>query len=924
MVTVRYFKSATDKEFESHFVDNLSAFLKSKNFNRDELLDLRFFKGDVLGEEIDTINGYFLDIPEGEIEVFHGSTMPQGPLVPFLPYIFAALAFVAAIALTPKISLPNEGNRKQGSSTNRLGASNNEPNINGRIDDIFGHVAKHTPPLWQVPYRIGKDNQETEVLLVAVGRGKYDINTDNIYDGYTPYVNIPKSQVSIYEPGTHPGNGSPSQTIGSVIDEPIGIYRESNDLNASELLPPNDLAIGQDAVWSVVGSAGNATFTLDNIAELDVDLQDYFTAGQDLQMIETYSSEVTGSTTLHRSYQPPGPVPIQHASKDFDEVTLTDLSGEHEITSVTSNTVSVTDGTWGTVSGVLVEDYNLVVSQSLITLFTTLDSEINDYTWYQTYDSGSGEYSDPVISVPQNLNPDIGQVFDNVIGPISIYQGAERIIINLTSASGFYKIDGTAYKRIDACVEFVVEQLDINGDPTGIVNVTPVVYSTNPGNVTSSVYQTVYIDSLFERSRVYGRRTTNRDKSDGISNVDKIELTLLYSFEPNPPGVDFGDVTLMHCVVPSNSQSRLIKQRKTNLDLTRKITQYLGGGNFGPVESYVTDDFSQILIHAGLDEKCGRLNTSQINMDNIISLKDQINSYFGGTEMIRFGYDFDTSQMSYEDMFTTICNVVNCIPYVQNGVYDAFFEKEQPTSSLQITCRNKISESETREDIFFKEYDGVELSYRNEETGVTDTIYIPSDRTAVNPDRQEFPGCITELQAYRRALRMRNKQIYHVVNAEFDVDEFGRVIVPGQRIDSPDGTRFVRHKGNTDGYNIYDGEIVEVNGLVVELSEPVAFIDGEDHYVQFTNANGDNSELILCNEGDSEFEIVLSSTPAEAIYEGYDRDKMKYTFCSEQLRESIALIPQTIEFKLDDGQEINTISSINYDSRYYKDDMETI
>jgi len=918
MVTVRYFKSATDKEFESHFVDNLSSFLKLKDFNRDELLDLRFFKCDVLGEEIDTVNGYFLDISEGEIEVFHGSTIPQGPET-WIALLISSVFFVAAIALTPKISLPNEGNRKQGSSTNRLGASDNEPNINGRIDDVFGHVAKHTPPLWQVPYRIGKDNQETEVLLLAVGRGKYEINTDNIYDGYTPYVSIPNSQVSIYEPRTHPGKGSPSQAIGTEIDEPIGIYRESNDLNASELLPPNDLTLGEDAVWSVVGSAGNATFTLDNIAELGVDLQDYFTTGQDLQLIETYSSEVTGSTTLYRPQQTKDTI-----SKDFDEVTLTDLSGEHEITSVTSNTISVTGGTWGTVSGVLVEDYSLVVSQSLITLFTTLDSEINDYAWYQTYDSGSDEYSNLVISVPQNLNPDIGQVFDNIIGPISIYQGAERIIINLTSASGFYKIDGTAYKRIDAGVEFVVEQLDINGDPTGVVNITSVAYSSNPGNVTSSVYQTVYIDALFERSRVYGRRTTDRDKGAGISNVDKIEWTLLYSFEPNPPGVDFGDVTLMHCVVPSNSQSRLIKQRKTNLDLTRKITQYFSGGTFGPDESYATDDFSQILIHTALDPKCGRLNISQINAENMLLLKDQINGYFGGTEMIRFGYDFDTSQMSYEDMFTTICNVVNCIPYVQNGVYDAFFEKEQPTSSLQITCRNKISESETREDIFFKEYDGVELSYRNEETGVTDTIYIPSDRTANNPDRQEFPGCITELQAYRRALRMRNKQIYHVVNAEFDVDEFGRVIVPGQRIDSPDGTRFVRHKGNTDGYNIYDGEIVEVNGLVVELSEPVAFIDGEDHYVQFTSANGDNSELILCTEGDSEFEIVLSSTPAEAIYEGYDRDKTKYTFCSEQLRESIALIPQTIEFKLDDGQEINTISSINYDSRYYKDDMETI
>jgi hypothetical protein len=919
MVTVRYFKSATDKKFESHFVDNLKSFLKQKDFSRDELLDLRFFKGDVLGEEINTINGHFLSISEGEIEVLHGSTIPQGPLIPFLPYIFAALAFVAAIALTPKISLPNEGNRKQGSSTNRLGSSTNEPNINGRIDDIFGYVAKHTPPIWQVPYRIGINNQETEVLLVAVGRGKYDIDTNKIYDGYTPYVNIPNSQINIYEPGTYPGNGSPSQTVGGNINEEIGIYRESNDLNASELLPPNDLALGRDALWFVVDSGSNATITLLNAAILDIDLRDYFVIGQDLQLIDTYSSDEISSRTLYRQ---DGTDPV---SKIFNDVSLTDLSGQYEITDVTSEYVNITGVAWGGVSSALVIDYYSIFSVSDDGFIsTTLDGDIMAYTWYETYESGTDTYSDEVYSVSFSKNPDVGQVFDNTIGPITIFEGAERIIINMTSASGFYKIDGTTHKPISANVEFVVEELDIVGDPTGISFTTQVTYSSNPGNVTSSVYQTAYINIPYSRARVYGRRTTNRDKNAGISNVDKIEWTLLYSFESNPPGIDFGDVTLMHCVVPSNSQSRLIKQRKTNLDLTRKITQYLGNGNFGPSESYPTDDFSQILIHTALDEKCGRLNTSQINMDNIISLKDQINSYFGDIEMVRFGYDFDTSEMSYEDMFITICNVANCIPYVQNGVYDAFFEKEQTSSSLQITCRNKISESETREDIFFKKYDGVELSYRNKETGVTDTIYIPADRTALNPDRQEFPGCTTELQAYRRALRMRNKQIYHVVNVEFDMDEFGRVIVPGQRIDSPDGTRFVRHAGNTDGYRIYDGEVVEVNALVVELSEPVFFNEGEDHYIQFTNANGDNSELILCTKGDSEFEIILDSAPNESIYDGYDRDKTKYTFCSEQLRESIALIPQTIEFKLDSGQEINTISSINYDSRYYKDDMETI
>ena len=156
------------------------------------------------------------------------------------------------------------------------------------------------------------------------------------------------------------------------------------------------------------------------------------------------------------------------------------------------------------------------------------------------------------------------------------------------------------------------------------------------------------------------------------------------------------------------------------------------------------------------------------------------------------------------------------------------------------------------------------------------------------------------------------------------MDEFGRNIIPGKRIDSPDGTRFVVRPDSTDGYRVFDGEVVEVNGLLVELSEPVVFVDGEDHYVTFTKSNGDNSDPILCTQVD-DFTIALSELPAEAIYDGYSQDRTKFVLVSEQLRESIAIIPETIEFKMDDnGAETNTVSAINYDSRYYKNDFDVV
>lgn len=912
MVEIKYFPDATKKDHWSHSVPRIADFLRQ--LPREDLVNLRFFRNDILHQEIDTEDGSFIDIDDGVIIVIDSRTLPEGPEI-WIPVLVGVLAATAAVLLTPKPEIPDVGNRKQQSATNSLSASSNEPRVNERIDDIFGFLRKHTPPLWQYPYRIGINNQEAEIMLLCVGRGKYDIDLQKVYDGDTPYFRIPNSKLNVYEPGSHPGKGSPAQTLGGLIDQDIGIYRESNDLNATELLPPNDLAIAEVAQWYIAESSGNATITLLNPEDLEVDLQDYFTVGEDILLIDCFASTDGPVKTLYR-YETSTVV-----NEDFSTINVSNISGQYEITSVTSNTVTITGFTGFT--GIDSQLYTTYYDCIAATSFTVTSSLILNWQWYET--NVANNLSDPVDVTVVTHQPDVGQAFSNVVGPISIPTGSSKVLVNLTSAAGFYKLYKNNERSITANVNIVVEELDVNGDPTG--NSVPLDYEyvSNPDNVRYSVYQTVEIAVPYDNARIYARRTTNRDKNDNVSNADKIEWTLLYSFEPiDVTNIDFGDVTLMHCLVPSNSQSRLVKDRKTNLDLTRKITQYLGGGLFGPTESYATDDFSQIMIHTALDPFNGRLGISQINADGFLLLKQQIIDYFGDDIMTRFGYDFDDTQVAYDDMYTIITNVVNCIPYTQNGIYDAFFERRQDTSTMQITHRNKLPDSETVDDNFDIKYDGVELTYRDRETGISEVIYVPSDRSATNPERLELPGCTTELQAYRRALRLYYKQIYQIKNVQFDVDEFGRVIVPGQRIDSPDGTRFVYRSDNTDGYRIYDGEVVEVNGLALELSEPVTFVDGEDHYIQFTDTTGNNSELILCTPGSDDFEVILSQLPVDTIYDGYERDKTKFTFCSEQVRESIALIPQTIESRIDNEQEINTVSSINYDARYYQGDTETL
>lgn len=924
MVKIIYYEDPMKEKTETVEVESVCHYLCEKFNDPATLLDLRFFDGEILGTEIDQTGGDFLDINEGIVAITHDSKIARGPETWIYVFVAVVFAAVAIIALKPNIPQFDSG-RDQQSGTNRLADARNEPNINGRIDDIFGTVTKHTPPLWQVPYRRGVNNQETEVLLVCAGRGRYRIYSDQWYDGDTPVINIPNASVNIYGPGTHPGSGSPELVIGSVIAEEIGLYRQSNDLNPSELTPPNELET-TNIVWSASGSGYTATLVAVSMPEGEF-LTDRYSVGDEITLNDCVFTKLDETITLYQGDD-------KSFTFTFDTFTApVDLSEnktlKYTVISVTSDTLvlsiplSVSSPVltaWSEMTAYQFPSYLVNVISDKPTDVWLKDDRVINAVWYDKAELGETYYQ--VASSRVKYPYSVGVPYNNFVGPILIPGNATKVIINLVSPNGFYKLVENNETIVSVGIEIVEIELNSSGVETGNTNVTFTNYISNLDTIRASVFKTIEVTLTYANRKIAIRRTTSRDKSENVSNVDIVEWRDLYSFEPVNV-TSFGDVTLAHIVIPSNSQSRLVKDRKQNVTLTRLITQYMGNGVFGPAESYATDSFEQILIHTALDPYIGRLSLGNINADGFLALREQITSYFGSDEMCKFGYDFDTTEMTYQDTFTLICDVVMSRPYVQAGVYDAYFEKLQSESSMQVTCRNKITGSETRKIVYDRKYDGVEITYRDNTTGASEVVYLPVDQSARNPERRTLRGCTTKLQAWRYAWRLYNKQIYRTEGVVFDVDEFGRNIIPGSRIDSPDSTRFTKRTGVTDGYRVYDGEVIEVQGLTVELSEPMEFIPGEDHYITFTRQDGANSEAILCTYID-EYRVLLSTLPTEAIYDGYSQDRTKYMLVSEQLKDSVALIPETIEFSLsDENVETNTISLINYTDKYYKDDLTT-
>lgn len=927
MVTVKYYPDPTKPAETVAEFNCLAEFLLSRFDTREELLDLRFFDSEILGHEIDTRDGQFIDINEGIVAITHNTMLPRGP-VAWAIAIFV-VTITATILLRPKIPEINAGNNKQQSSTNRLGDTTNEARVNQRIDDIFGTVTKHVPPLWQVPYRIGVNNQETEVLFLCVGRGKYQIDPKQWYDGDTPVTNIPGAAVNIYSPGTHPGSGTPSLVIGNTISQPIGIYRQSNDLNPSELPPPNELETS-GITWLLKKTGSQFEMKALFVPE-GFDFLEYFKVGDTVRLYGMYHFTNSGNETLYGDESGSSSQVIVTVTTPVDIGVSGSLA--YYVNTVSADTITLQIPfdipgpvltAWNSMTSYYTPPSYVVnvTAASGLNIYTTSTNLFGGFWYDRVPASGGGGGHDYYLVEATRINykPSVNALFDNEVGPIFVPLGATEVILNFVSPNGFYKLFENNETKIFSLIQVKFTEVDANGDQTSTPPVTHNINYDSNTSVRQSVFQTVRLTVPFTRCKISAERLTDRDKRDGVSNVDVIEWRDLYSFEPVSV-TSFGDVTTAQVLIPSNSQSRLIKARKQNVTLTRLITQYLGNGSFGPAQSYATSDFDQILIHTMLDPFIGRMSLSNIAADAFMQRKAEIISYFGQADMVKFGYDFDTTDLTAQDTFMIICDAVMCLPYVQSGVYDCFFEKAQLVSSMQVTCRNKLPQSEVRKVSYERKHDGVEVTYRSNATGVTDTIYIPADRSARNPVRKEIKGCTTALQAYRYGARIYNKQLYQTEFIKFEVDEFGRNIIPGKRIDSPDGTRFTKRADTTDGYRVFDGEVIEVTGLTVELSEPVFFTAGEDHYIIFTKENGDNSEAILCTQVD-EYRVLLSVLPLEPIYDGYNRDRTKFTLMSEQLRQSVALLPQTIESSAaDDGSEIITVNATNYSADFYKNDL---
>ncbi|URG18186.1 tail protein [Escherichia phage SZH-1] len=478
----------------------------------------------------------------------------------------------------------------------------------------------------------------------------------------------------------------------------------------------------------------------------------------------------------------------------------------------------------------------------------------------------------------------------------------ERVVANFAAANGMFKDDGNK-QSASATIEV---QYQLIGDDGGAYGPIYTKQGTISGRSSDYTGVTVYADlPVKSKVRVRCRRVSGTDRDFSGTVSDEVSYINLYgqSVDRTP---HYGNRTTVHSARKQTPRAAEVKQPQLRMVVTEMVHKYLGNGVFDSVRTPNTQAV-QSLIRLARDPDVGALNLTTANMDKLLAVQNEIESYFGSASAGEFCYTFDDYKTTMQDIVTTIAEAIFCTPYRRGADILLDFERPRIGPEMVFTHRSKTTATEkwTRTFNDSQVYDSLKFSYIDPNTNVKETISIPAEG-GVNTETYDSKGIRNYRQAYWAAYRRYQKNLLKKVTVSFTATEEGVFAMPGRAVSVVKGSRMAPQ----------DGYIVAVNGLTLTLSQPVTFTPGDDHSLILKKRDG-GVQSVAVVPGSNEREVVMLSAPQEAIYTGNSALKTEFSFGNEARHNAQMILVSTV----DPGDDRTVkITGINYEADFYKYD----
>lgn len=478
---------------------------------------------------------------------------------------------------------------------------------------------------------------------------------------------------------------------------------------------------------------------------------------------------------------------------------------------------------------------------------------------------------------------------------------SERIVANISADNGMYKDSGSRSKQsTSVTAELQYQMVDDTGTPYGQIYTKQGTVSGRSADFTgTSIIAYLPTPSAV---RVRMRRVTNLDLNFNGQVVDEIKYVNLYG-QILDTTANYGNRTTIHTARKQTPRASAVKQPQLKLTVTEKVQKYLGSGVFDTAWTNNTQAV-QSLIRLMRDPVVGGLDLTPTNMDQLLAVQNEVESYFQSAQAGQFCYTFDNYQTTAQDIITTIAEAIFCTSYRNGKNIMLDFERPRMGPEMVFTHRSKTPDSEkwTRQFSDRDAFDSVKYSYIDPDTNVKETITIPPDG-GIKTDTYDSKGVRNYKQAYWHAYRRYQKNLLNKVSVEFTATEEGIFAVPGRPVSVVKGSRMAP----------YDGYVIGVNGLELTLSQPVEFTPGDDHSIILKKRDG-SVQSVAVVAGSSSRKVIMQSAPQEAIYTGNSSLKTEFSFGSEQRHNAQMMLVSTV----DPGSDRTVkITAYNYHPDYY-------
>jgi len=874
--------------------------------------------------------------------------------------LWAALAASVAVSVYTYMNMPKveASADTSGSGNNSLGQRQNKHRVNQRINDQYGTV-KSIPDLIAPVYRYYKDNVQVEECLLCIGRGYYEINPDSIKEAETPVNTIEGASISIYEPSYSLIGASPQIKIGEAFEEYPLVTKQISSVDGKQtLLSPNSGVLKYHGVsfsgnklnvttasqgtekewkWNVITKYWNSI-----TRDLYSDFTSNFASGEqiiienaifgtvdDVTISGNTNVSTAGALTIATSIDINNPnyfKKIRVVSLLVNDATVGDLylAGEYNVDSIAKSgssgawvyTVTLSSNfgevnpnftllsadTSGVLSGVLADNENNIDLSGTYTISSVSANEItlvNPATVNSDWNR-LGELTSQQVTDMLNRLVTFKGSSENFIG---WYYGGNKdttgFILNFLAQNGIY--DGDRAKQV--AIEVHYQQV-IDGVPTGVIYK---VGSTMQGTASNRNPIGMTIKQAFPFTGQFRFRVKRiNDNGNSASLIDDVVFESAYSYYQTLK-LWYDDVTvarLKRLAIGSGTNAS-----ELNMITTRKLYSYSSGVQ--SAQRIATNNFADIVVDIATDPFIGRMQLSEIDVQSLYELSDEIEDYFGTSKACEFNYTFDDKNASYQEMIFMIAEAVFCTARRENGLHYFSFERETPNSLILFNHRNMKPESLNINDLFGiqDDYDGVELKWRDPSDNYAEAVIKLPDELQTNYKTIETVGVTNPLQAHFLAWRVWNKLRFNRKAVEFTAYGEADLVTRKDRIALVDSTVPI----------LCSGEIELQDNTVLTLDYPVD-LDPLKQYVIHLQLKTGVVDVIDIVQQIDEFRIEIARIPLmPLVVNGVAHAAFSITLATESDFDAYL-----IEEKDPTATFESTVRAIQYDARYYQNDKDHI